>query len=156
MSVGLLGAGVGALVPRPVAWRFYVQVDGILYGEFTECTGLSMQRETQDFAEGGLNDKVHKLPGRIKYDNITLRRGMITPELWFWCMGGDLLGMSGRPNLRNIFIFLATDSGVPYVTWVVNGAYPTRWSGPSLKTDSKELAIEEIQLAHHGLTLIPL
>lgn len=156
MGLGVLGgATVGMLVPRYPAWRFYVQVDKIIYGEFTECSGLSMGREAKDFVEGGVNHKTYKLPGRVTYDPITLKRGYISKALWEWFAKG-VDDRSGLPELRDIWIFLATSSGIPAMCWVASGAYPTKWSGPSLNTGSKELAMEEVQLAHQGLEILAL
>jgi phage tail-like protein len=139
-------------IPLHPAWRFYVSVDKIAYGEFTECSGLTINREAPDFKEGGVNNKVHKLPGRVTYETITLKRGYINLELWQWFAKG-VDDHTGLPELREVTITLATASGVASVSWTVKGAYPIKWSGPSLNTSSKDLAMEEIQLAHHGLEI---
>jgi phage tail-like protein len=156
IMTSLIAAGPAFLMPRYSAWRFQVWVnmydivDGIQYGEFTECSGLSMQRESKAFTEGGLNDRAHQLPGRITYTNITLKRGMINKSLWKWFVKGS---ESGLPDLREVYIALANASGIPTMAWSVKGAYPVKWSGPSLNTGSNEFAMEEIELAHHGIEI---
>ncbi len=45
-------------------FNFLVEIEGLLVGGFTEVTGLTVETETEDFREGGVNEYVHKLPGR--------------------------------------------------------------------------------------------
>jgi phage tail-like protein len=37
--------------------------------------------------------------------------------------------------------------------WNLERAYPITWKGPSLKADSKKVAIETLTIAFHGLSL---
>ena len=46
-----------------------------------------MEREILEYTEAGNNDFVHKLPGRVKYPHLVLKRGITDQgELmkWFW------------------------------------------------------------------------
>src|SRR5215213_5420510 len=61
--------------PPSQSGRFYVAIDNEVVAYFQECTGLSTEVEIQEYAEGGNNEFVHKLPGRRKFSNITLKRG---------------------------------------------------------------------------------
>ena len=56
--------------------RFLVEIGSEVVANFQECTGLTMEVEVQEYVEGGNNEFVHKLPGRVKYTNITLKRGV--------------------------------------------------------------------------------
>lgn len=70
------------------AQQFFVEIDGLVIANFAECTGLSVETEVFEYAEGGLNANTHRLPVRTKYGNITLRRGIITGvELFDWFAG---------------------------------------------------------------------
>lgn len=137
---------------RPLVWRFIVSIDGIGVGEFTECNGLTVERETEPITEGGRNDYVQLLPGRIKYTNITLRQGIINLDLWDWLFKNVAAG-NIKPELKNITISMANESGVAMYNWNVRRAYPVKWSGPDLKVDSEELAMESLELAHSGFTM---
>ena len=55
-------------------YRFDVTVDGAELGSFTAVDGLSAEYEVQTYEEGGQNGYVHKLPGRLKYQNIKVSR----------------------------------------------------------------------------------
>ena len=75
--------------PAP-AYLFYVELAGIIVGAFSECSGLSVKRDVETVKEGGVNDYVHKLPGRMEYSNITLKRGLtISRQLWSWMKHGQ-------------------------------------------------------------------
>ena len=72
------------LVPANV---FVVRIPGIEIGYFHECSGLSIEVEVYEYAEGGNNEFVHQLPGRLHYPKLTLKRGLTTEDnllKWFW------------------------------------------------------------------------
>ena len=58
----------------PVAkYKFMVEVKDVVTAWFLECSGLSVEREAIPQKEGGVNDYVHQMPGRISYSRITLK-----------------------------------------------------------------------------------
>ena len=68
-----------------VSCRFCIDIEGLWVAVFTECSGLSGEIEVETYQEGGLNDYEHKLPGRAKYGNITLKSGVASSlDLWDW------------------------------------------------------------------------
>jgi phage tail-like protein len=134
------------VLSRAVAWRFYVQVDGIIYGEFTECSGLEASREVTPFNQGGSLTPI-MLPGRVSYSNIVLKRGIISSALWDWFTAGD---SSNLPEHRSLIILLATTDGIPLYHWDVTGVYPVNWTGPQLSADGNSLAVESLELARGG------
>src|SRR4029079_8650692 len=65
--------------------RFYVMIDGTAQAIFTEVSGLQIETEVQEYAEGGNNGFVHRLPGRTRVGNITLKRGITGSEQLLKC-----------------------------------------------------------------------
>jgi phage tail-like protein len=61
----------GERIDYLTAYHFTVEVEGIAQAQFTECSGLQAEAEVFSYEEGGCNDYVHKLPGRIKFSNLT-------------------------------------------------------------------------------------
>ena len=54
---------------------------------FSEISGLAAEIETMTYNEGGRNDRVHKLPTRMKHPNLVLKRGVTTvKDLQEWCL----------------------------------------------------------------------
>lgn len=130
---------------RAVSWRYYVEIDGVTAAEFTECSGLSIERETTPITEGGRTNYAVKLPGRIKYSDITLKRGLLDLELLDWLIiNADQNTI--KPTFKNVIIHLANESGEEAFKWTLFHAYPIKWTGPSLKADSNELSMEELVL----------
>ena len=68
-----------------VGSHFFIEIDGVDHGGFTECAGLQVETEVTDYAEGGNNGFVHKLAGRTKWTNLTLKWGTTdSVALWEW------------------------------------------------------------------------
>ena len=44
---------------------------------FTEVGGLSLEVTTEEVAEGGENRFIQKYPGRVKYPELVLKRGLL-------------------------------------------------------------------------------
>ena len=135
------------IVSRAVSWRYYITINGITAAEFTECSGLTATRENKGIAEGGRTNYEVKLPGHLSYSNVTLKRGLIDLQLLDWLLKNADQN-TVQPELKDIIITLANESGVTAYTWNVYHAYPVKWSGPQFKADSNELSMEELELTY--------
>ena len=136
--------------PYP-ACRFYVKVEGLTEGTFegvfTEVGGLQMEMEVTEYAEGGINNFVYRLPGRTKVGNITLRRGMIASNSLFkWYL--DVA--QGKIVRRNVSVTMFV-AGKSELRWSFIGAFPVKWIGPQLVATATVVGVEELELAHNGL-----
>ena len=132
------------------AFKFYVEIGGITQAVFSECSGLEAEVEVFEYEEGGLNDYVHKLPGRVKYSDVTLKRGMASSdELWEWYKRA-LLGQIER---KNISVTIYDSAGEQYRRWNFREACPIKWTGPDFKADENVAAIETLVFSHHGIQL---
>lgn len=129
-------------------YKFGIEIEGILSGWFTECSGLNIERKVESYKEGGVNDYVHKLPGQIEYSNVTLKRGLIGEELWKWFQKGLFDASVERCNIT---ISLFSNDRKEIKRWNLQKAYPVKWQGPDFKIDSTQVAIETVELAHHGM-----
>ena len=140
---------VGEPIEIHANFRFTVRIDQVNQAAFTECTLPSLQVETQDITEGGQNEYVHKLPVRVKAGTITLKHG-ITKDgaLLSWYL--QVLEGKISEATRNVEVVMYDSMLKPIATWTFRKAYPIKWSGPNLKAGEQALAIEELELAHHG------
>jgi phage tail-like protein len=135
-----------------MSFRFRIEIYGITNARASEVTGLQIETETESFEEGGVNNYVHQLPKRTKYQHITLKRGITdNDELWNWyqdVVNGDIERKNGAIVLMDL-----TDKieGSDIKYWAFEGAYPVKWTGPDLKADSNVVAFETIELVHHGI-----
>lgn len=133
------------------AYRFYVEIDGHAQAVFTEVSGLQVETVVMDYEEGGNNGFVHRRPGRTKVSNLTLKHGMTGSHDFFsWYM--DFLGGQIKP--LNISVVMYNTKGDEMVRWDFLKAFPVKWVGPQLAADSKNSAIETLELAHQGVQII--
>jgi phage tail-like protein len=131
--------------------KFYLEIEGVVVAEFTEMGGFSAERETKQYPEGGINDHVRMLPGRVKYGNVTLKRGLTySHELWNWFQEG---AYDGKVKRVNASIILGDAAGLRVKQWDLTGAFPTKYRSSDLKAGGTELTIETLELAHEGVTL---
>jgi phage tail-like protein len=131
-------------------FRFRVEIQGVNHAVFTECKLPSLQIETQEIKEGGMNNFVHQLPVRVKAGSITLKYGITKSDaLLEWYL--KVLQAMMRGNLKDVMypvtITMLNVQRQPMATFNLLDAYPKKWSGPTLKADDKAIAIEELELA---------
>ena len=130
-------------------FNFLVEIEGILAGGFSECSGLQVETEFFDYREGGQNDFVHRFAGPTKYPPLILKHGLTQIDgLWSWHQ--DVV--AGKIERRNGTIYLLNKQRIPVMWWDFKEAIPLKWSGPNLRADSGTVAFESVELAHHGLS----
>jgi phage tail-like protein len=139
-----------AQYPLPV-FHFTVQWGGTRIG-FSEVTGLTREIQAIEYRDGSyLEFSMGKMPGMIKYPNITCKRGIIKGdnELFKWASTIKL----NTVERRDVIISLLDETHAPVMTWKVHNAFPVKLEGPQLKASGNEVAIESIEFAHEGIEL---
>jgi phage tail-like protein len=134
---------------------FLIEVDEVEIGRFNEVSGLQIDIDVEEYTEGGENGFVHKLPGRMKWPNLVLKRGITKDDVfmaWLQQAVGD--GMATRNGQSKRYTAAVTLLGPDGVTrlrkWNVVDAIPVRWTGPTFASDATSAAVEELEIAHHG------
>ena len=94
---------------------------------------------------------VQKMPGLQKYTNIVLKRGIIQGDNEFFQWINTI--KMNQVNRRDIIISLLDEDHAPAVVWKVKNAWPVKYTGPVLKAQGHEVAIESLELAHYGITV---
>ncbi len=117
---------------------------------FTEISGLSADRDVQEVPEGGVNDHLTILPKGVKYGRVTLRRGIGDLRLWTWFAQG-LYDCKVQRQTVTITMFNNNFSEMKQFT--LKEAFPVKWSGPELKTDTNQVAVEILEFVHHGMAV---
>jgi phage tail-like protein len=130
-------------------FNFLVEIEGILAGGFSECTGLTVETEFLDYREGGVNGYIHRFPGPTKYPPLILKHGLTQIDaLWSWHQ--DVI--QWNVERKNGTIYLLNKQSLPVMWWDFKEAYPTKYTGPELRADSGAVAFESVELAHRGLS----
>jgi phage tail-like protein len=129
--------------------HFKVSVPGLTIGTFRECDGLSMEFDVFEWAEGGNNEFIHHLPGRMRYPYLRLTSGMtddVALQTWFW-------KTREQAELKEVTIELQTQDGTTKRAWTFADAFPVKWHGPGIAADAVALGMESLEIAHSGLKM---
>lgn len=148
--------------------RFRVEIDSINVAGFSEVSGLEAQIEVEEYQEGGENTYTHRLPARVTYPNLVLRRGFVDSQLWTWFdrtasavdvrkgsggEGGSVDDPERSGSQRyDVGVVLCDPTGADVCRWGFAKAYPVRWEGPGLQADQGAVAVEAVELTHQGMT----
>jgi len=88
-----------------------------------------------------------RLPGRVSYANVVLRRGVAGRlELFDWWKAVR----DGAVDRRNVRITLLDESRQPVQRWTLRNAWPTKLSFGPLNARGNEVLIESLELTHEG------
>ena len=101
-----------------LAFRFEVRIGAFPVAGFSDCTGVQLETEVQDYSEGGDNTRLLKFPTRTKQANLVLKRGIVDRVLWDWYF-----------DLTQGVVNRQTGSVIVHDPW----AKPTSWFGSSTK-----------------------
>lgn len=134
--------------------RFLFEVDGVEIGIFKEVRGLEVTVATEEIKEGGQNNFSYKLPGRMSWPNIVLRRGVTKSDALFeWLSKSSGEGFAGNQNklTRCTGAITAINHHLDRLrSWDLLGVFPVRWKGPEFSIDRREPLEEELEIAHQG------
>jgi|SRR5215469_13772869 len=123
-------------------------IGDVALGGFSECTGLDMQLEVEEYREGGRNGEVLQFPSRVRWGHITLKKGMgYSNELWDWHYGFA----QGKGKRRDGVIVLTDSNHVPAQSWYFKRGLPVRYTAPALNASQNAVAIESLEIAHEGI-----
>lgn len=138
-----------------VSFHFSLEIQGAVQGFFTEVAGLGSENEIVETKV--VNTKgvqaVLKVPGRLKWGDITLKRGITSSmDLWDW----RKLVEDGQVNgaRKNGTILMYDQQLTAVAQWDFKNAWPSKISGPSVKSDDNSFGVEEITIVHEYIKRI--
>ena len=142
----------------PVSFHFRVEfvgvagMDGDTEQRFQEVGGLSFEVETEELSEGGENRFVYKLPKRVKYPNLILKRGLLKDTALLKWLDSALSTYFTVPvydfKPANLLVTLLDEAGHPAAVWSVVQAYPLKWAVSEFRATDNMVAVESIELAY--------
>lgn len=135
------------------ALRWYLEIDGITEGIFKEVSGLDSETEVIEHRHTGPKGNliINKIPGALKWSNINLKRGITDDKkLQDWRKKIEDGQIESNRKNGTITCYNPAMQAVAKYTFVK--AWPCKWKGPGLDAGKSEMAIEELELAHEGLT----
>lgn len=143
-------------MPDPLAgFQYAFDIGGKVTGFFQECTGLGSEHEVieQKLTDPNGRPFIQKIPGRMKWLDVTLRRGLTAEmDVWKWrkmVEDGNIDGARTRCS-----IIMMNRTGKPVAQWDLKNAWPSRVSGPEVHAATYETGVEEVVIVHEGMTRV--
>lgn len=136
--------------PVVSSW-FGVEFQGQVVGAFRECTGMGSENEVVEYKASGPKGEfiIKKVPGRMKWNNITLKRGITDAmDMWKWRKMVEEGNIEGAR--RNGSIAMYNQAGVEIARWDFVNAWPSKLNGPTANANNNEVGIEELEITHEG------
>jgi phage tail-like protein len=140
----------------PVGFHFLVEFEGLgtesKDHQFQSVSGLSVDIETEEIAEGGENRFKHKFPVKTKYPNLVLKRGLLMDsKVIDWCKNA-IENFEFRPV--NLTVKLLNEQHQPLQSWNVVHAYPVKWAVEDFNAQESKLVVESFELTYNYFTII--
>ncbi|GGN94463.1 phage tail protein [Streptomyces albiflavescens] len=126
-------------------YNFFIEIDALIVGGFTECTGFGASVDPIEYREGSEAPTARKLPGMTKYTNITLKWGLTDSRVLFDWFMGFTRGVIDRKS--GSIVQVDIDGVTEKTRWNFYEAWPAKWDGPDFNATSNAVAIETLELA---------
>jgi len=146
-------AGEKQEAPWPVP-KFYFNVTLGDKGEiaFQEVSGLDTEHELIEYRSGNSKEfSTVKMPGMRKASDVTLKKGMFADDTALFSYFAEVT--MNTVARQTVTIQLLDETGNTLFTWTLKNAWPLKFTGTDLNAQNSEVAIEELVLAHEGLTM---
>lgn len=139
--------------PWPVPkFHFKVTFGGVGTIDFQEVSGLDTEHDVIEYRAGSWQPwSTVKQPGLRKSSDVTFKKGMFNADSTLF----DYF-MSVSMNVierQQVTIELLDETAKTLFIWTLKNAWPMKVSSTDMNAQSSEVAIEEIVLAHEGLTM---
>jgi phage tail-like protein len=129
-----------------------VTINSLEVADFTAARGLDLRTEVLEYNEGGVNERMHKLPGGTRFTRITLTHGSSSSlDLFKWIEEA----INGKVTRKSGAIIALNQEGKAVARWEFKEAWPCAYEGPRFRGAELEVAIERLTLAHKGFELKP-
>lgn len=130
--------------------RFLLEISGITQAGFREVTIPDTTQDPIEYREGNEPPTVRKIPGLIKYGNVSLKWGVTdSMDLYNWRKQVEQGKM--KDARRNVAIIIMDEEGNNKARWEFKEAWPTKYDAPDLNATGADIAIETLEIAHEGM-----
>lgn len=113
---------------------------------FQEVSGMDVENQIIEYRKS--NSKffsTEKMPGIVKYGNVTMKRGVFVNDNRFWKWHQEIsMNTIAR---RTVLIKLLDEKGNVTMQWILINAWPTKITSTDLKSDGNEVAVDTLEIA---------
>lgn len=136
--------------PLP-GFHFSVDLGGTIIN-CSEVSGLDIELDVIEYRDGNSPTfSTQKMSGLRKSSDVTVKKGIFADddEYYTWFNAVNM----NTPERKDVTISLLDEEHSPVMTWKLVNAWPKKIASPDMKSDSSEVALETIEIAHEGLTI---
>jgi phage tail-like protein len=134
------------------SFNFMLETGGVLRAGFSEITGLNSESDVIDYRNGDEDITVRKLAGMKKFGMVTLKSGVVASpdqDMLVWRQSVE----NGDIQRLDVSIVLLDEQRQERVRYNLRNAWPSKWVGPDLKAGANEIAVEQLEICHEGVSL---
>ena len=138
--------------PMP-KFRFEVDFGSELKGvAFQEVSGMDTETQIIEYRKSNSQlFSIEKMPGLVKYGNVTMKRGVFVNDNTFWTWIEEI--KLNNIKRTTVFVKLLDEAGKVSMQWTLMNAWPTKITCTDLKSDGSEVAVDTIEIAHEQLII---
>jgi phage tail-like protein len=119
---------------------------------FQEVSGMDVENQIIEYRKSNSPlFSTEKMPSISKYGNVTMKRGVFVNDNSFWNWHNEI--SMNTIKRRTILIKLLDEAGKVTMQWQLNNAWPTKITSTDLKSDSNEVAVDTLEIAHEQLII---
>ncbi len=137
-------------------FKFRIKIDNVYVAGLSKCSALKKTTEMVEWREGGDPSTTHKLPGKTKYDPITLTAGVThdtTFEAWANLVNnfqGDA-AMSLKNFRKNITIDVFNEADQKVLSYHLYRCWVSEYQAlPELDANANAVMIQTVKLENEG------
>ena len=137
-------------------FKFRIKVDNVYVAGLSKCTALKKSTEMVEWREGGDPSTTHKLPGKTKYEPVTLTAGVshdTTFEDWAGLVNNFLgdASMSLKNYRKNITIDVFNEADQKVLSYNLYRCWVSEFEAlPDLDASANAVMIQTIKLENEG------
>lgn len=136
--------------PMP-SFHFSVDLGGTIIN-CSEVSGLDIELDVIEYRDGNSQTfSKQKMSGLRKSGDVSIKKGLFKDDKQYYTWFNAV--QMNVPERKDVTISLLDEAHAPVMTWKLLNAWPKKISSPSMKSDSSEVAIETIEIAHEGCTI---
>jgi phage tail-like protein len=133
-------------------YAYQIEIDQVTLAQFKEVSGLQAEIQPIEHRENKAQGipVIKKLPGPLKWGDITLKRGKTdNPAFWKWMK--EVQDGKIDSARRNASIVLYDYERGEKARFNIINAWPSKVSVGTLQAGGSEVVLEECTLVHEGL-----
>ena len=136
-----------------VAFKFGLEIEGKLSGFFTSVNGIGSESEVIEHKIVNPDTGetiIQKLPGRMAWTDITLKRGVTSSiDIWEWRQ--QVVDGKVDDARTNCSVTAYNQANEEIARWNLDNAWPSKVVGPEMDSGSQDYMIEEVTIVHEGM-----